>query len=295
MLCENGDVIVVIATLASIHLSVAGHCPEATDVEKRLVELLPRHVLSPDTAVVEETPDAITVRLQTAAGKTIGERGLPLMESCDERADAVAVTIASWEAEFPQGAGPTLTLPQPTPSVVRTESRESQLEWSVDASFLASIAGGSFAAGASADVLIGKRHFPLAARIGVAGVDTRSLSIGMGHAVWNRVAIVFGPNYEAVSRYVHVDIHADVLAGWLFVQGQGYTTNHGDTAFDPALGGGVRMSVARWDLTPWIDVALLGWLRTQTASATQTATTLTAEIPRFDVWLRAGVAYGRRK
>jgi hypothetical protein len=188
-----------------------------------------------------------------------------------------------------------LSLPAPAVTIAQPQAQQSRLQWNVEAGFLASVAGNAFAAGASGEVLLGKRKFPLAARIGLAGVDTRSLAVGTGHASWNRIALVFGPTYEAVSKYVHLDIHADLVAGWLFVQGQGYTQNHGDNAFDPALGGGVRMSVARWDITPWIDVTLLGWLRTQTASATEAGVTVSAEIPRFDVWLRAGLAYGRRK
>ncbi|MDB4969990.1 MAG: hypothetical protein JWN44_5679, partial [Myxococcales bacterium] len=170
-----------------------------------------------------------------------------------------------------------------------------QLTWDVSASFLATIAGGAFAAGASADVTIGKRGFPLAARIGVAGTDNRDLALAGGRASWARAALMFGPVFDVFSkRGVRLDVHADVAAGWMFVQGRGYNANYSDNAFDPALGGGARLAVTKWTIEPWLDCTLLGWLRHQTLSVPGPTSTASAEIPRFDVWLRAGVAYGRR-
>ncbi|HEY2746650.1 MAG TPA: hypothetical protein VGL86_18600 [Polyangia bacterium] len=286
--------IVLIAAL--VHVSAVGHCPEAATIEARLASLLPsRAATVNDNAVVSEIQEGIRVELRGSDGKTIGSRSLPAAGSCDDRAEAVAVTIASWESDVANDSGLAFVLSPPIVTMTKAAQHSWQLAWNVEVSFLASIAGGAFAAGATGEVMLGKRHFPLAAHIGVAGLDTRELQVGTGHASWNRIALTLGPTFEVLSKVVHLDLHADALVGWLFVQGQGYSSNHGDNAFDPALGGGARLSIARWDVTPWVDVTLLGWLRTQTASATEAGSVVSNQIPRFDVWLRAGVAYGRRK
>jgi hypothetical protein len=98
-----------------------------------------------------------------------------------------------------------------------------------------------------------------------------------------------------LSRFVRLELHGDVLFGWLLLQGQGFASNNGSNAFDPALGGGIRASIDRWSITPWLDVTLLGWFLHQSASASDSGMHVSTEIPRFDVWVRVGVAYGRRR
>lgn len=292
--CDNDPVIVLLAAL--VNVTAAGHCPDASTIELRLAPLLPaRAGNSSDKAVVTEIQDGITVELRSSDGRTIGSRSFAAAGSCDDRADAVAVTIASWESDLATDSVTALSLPAPTISLTRRAAQPSRLAWSVDVAFLASIAGGAFAAGGTAEVMLGRRQFPLAAHVGLAGLDNRELSVGSGRASWNRIALTLGPTFEALSKVVHLDVHLDALVGWLFVQGQGYSSNRADNAFDPALGGGVRISVARWDVTPWIDITLLGWIRTQTVSATEAGSVMSSQIPRFDVWLRAGIAYSRRK
>jgi hypothetical protein len=285
------------AVLALVEVISTSRCPDSAAIEQRLRPLL-SPARSTDRATVDESLNAIRVEVRNAAGALIGVRALPLAGSCDDRADAVAVVIAAWEPDLARREEVRARIATPIPestAVVATSPRDWQLTWEVGASFLGTITGGAFAAGASADVTLGRRGFPLAARIGIAGGDYRDLALAGGRASWTRAALMFGPVFDVVSQKgVRIDVHADVAAGWMFVQGRGYNANYSDNAFDPALGGGARLALTKWTVEPWIDCTLLGWLRHQTLSVPTMTTTASTEIPRFDVWLRAGIAYGKR-
>ncbi|MDB4967303.1 MAG: hypothetical protein JWN44_2992, partial [Myxococcales bacterium] len=158
------------SVLALVNVVSMSPCPDSAAINQRLRPLLPSSAGPADRALVQESASAIRVEVRDAAGVLVGVRGLPLAGSCDDRADAVAVIIAAWESNVArrteaEPAG--VALVPEAAAVVATSPRPSQLTWDVSASFLATIAGGAFAAGASADVTIGKRGFPLAARIGV--------------------------------------------------------------------------------------------------------------------------------
>jgi hypothetical protein len=290
--------VILSAVLALAEVISTTQCPDSAAIKQRLRSLLSPSATSTDRATIDESLSAIRVEVRDAAGANVGVRALPLAGSCDDRADAVAVVIAAWESDVGRRAAahtPTATPVPESAAIVATSPTPSQLTWDVSASFLGTIAGGAFAAGASADVTLGKRGFPLAARIGVAGSDNRDLTLAGGRASWTRAALMFGPVFDVVSQKgVRLDVHADIAAGWMFVQGRGFSANYSDNGFDPALGGGARLALTKWSIEPWIDCTLLGWLRHQTVSVPTATSTASTEIPRFDVWLRAGVAYGKR-
>ncbi|HEX4456999.1 MAG TPA: hypothetical protein VIA18_03470 [Polyangia bacterium] len=275
-------------------------CPDADAINQRLHALLPSAGSLADRATVDVSAGAIRVEVRDPDGTLLGARALPPRGSCDDRAEAVAVVIAAWESDLAASTSPAFTIARPaahaTAVVATARPRSAALTWDVAAAFLGTFAGGAFAAGASADVTLRKPGFPLAARLGVAGSDSREIALAGGSAGWTRAALLLGAAFDVVSRRgIRFDAHADVAAGWLFVQGRGYHANYSDNAFDPALGGGVRLALTKWDLEPWVDCTLLGWLRHQTVSVSDPTSTMSAEIPRFDVWLRAGVAYGKRR
>lgn len=264
---------------------LGSECPSASAIGHHLRPLL-RGATRGDTVTVRSADDTLIVELRSHE-TIIGPRVLPAVGSCDERAEAVAVVVAAWKSELD---APSLALAVTLPAHKPSPS----LMWSLGASYLGTVAGGAYASGASVDVRLGKRGFRLAARIGVAGTDTRDLALGSGRASWTRAALVFGPLVDVVTRGgVRLDLHADLLAGWMFVAGHGFRQNLSDSAFDPALGGGVRLAVTKLAVEPFFDCTLVGWLRRQTVSAPDLETTHVVEIPRFDIWLRAGIAYGK--
>jgi hypothetical protein len=286
------------AAFAIVEVLSASPCPDAAAVERRLHTILSPSGTEPDRATVSDEDGALHVELRDPSGALIGRRVLPLAGSCEDRAEAVAVVIAAWESDLRRyeetEPATAAAIPEAT-AVVASLPRSSSLTWDVSAAFLSTIAGGAFAAGASADVTLGKRGFPLAARIGVAGSDSRDLALAGGHTAWTRVAFLLGPVLDVVSkRGVRFDVHADAALGWMLAQGRGYNADYSSSSFDPALGGGARLAITKWKIEPWLDCTLLGWLRHQTLSVTELSGTASSEIPRFDVWLRAGFAYGKR-
>jgi hypothetical protein len=288
----------VASIVTGVVLSGELHCPELQSIEKRLVDLIPASPgVSPDRATLAPSGTGISVELLRPDGSLIVRRVVPRQTSCDDTAETIAVTIASWESRVRTPVDLPLGFPtHPTPVAIAAPApRASSLAWEVEVSFLGSIAGGSFAPGAAADVFLGRKRFPLGVRLGLAGMDGREVALGTGRAAWGRLALTISPTVEVVAKVIHVELHADVAAAWLFMQGRGFSSNYSDNVFDPALGGGIRASVERWSVTPWMDVTLLGWVLHQEASAEDAGRHVSAEIPRFDVWLRAGVAYGRRR
>jgi hypothetical protein len=286
------------AAFAIVEVLSSSPCNDSAEIEQRIQSLLSTSASQSDRASVTDADDALRVELHDAAGALIGRRTLPRAGTCEERAEAVAVVIAAWESDLRRYAdtAPARTVPIAESTViVAAIPRSSALTWDVSAAFLGTIAGGAFAAGASADVTLGKRGFPLAARIGVAGADSRDVTLGGGHTSWTRAALLLGPVLDIVSkRGVRFDLHADAALGWMYAQGRGYNESYSSSAFDPALGGGARLAITRWKIEPWLDCTLLGWLRHQTLSVTEASGTASSELPRFDVWLRAGFAYGKR-
>jgi hypothetical protein len=290
-----GLLLVFASTLAGLQVSGELECPTPAAIEQRLLNLLPSGTHD-DRALVSASAAGVDVELRRADSSLIGSRTISQKATCDETAEAIAVTIAAWEAQIRPFPEAPIELPSTQPlTLQKAGPPQSSLIWEVEAGFLGSIAGNAFAPGASADVFLGRLGFPLGARIGVAGTDTREIALGAGQAGWGRAALSVGPNVEILSRVVRLDVHADVLGALLFMQGQGFSANYSDNAFDVALGGGLRAAVERWSVTPWIDVTLLGWLLHQNATADDAGMHVAAEIPRFDVWLRAGIAYGRRR
>lgn len=304
--CDSRIVVAsfLVASLVAVQLSGEMHCPDVSTVENRLDNLLPAASgRSGDQVLLSPAPGAINVELRRANGTLIARRTVLEKESCAETADAIAVTVAAWESEISAPTALPMAFPLATPAVsaptsalfARRPPAASSLAWEVEASLLGSIAGNAFAFGAAGEVYLGRQGFPLGARIGLVGADTRALVLGNGRVSWGRAALTLGPSVEVVAKVIRLELHADFAAGWLFLRGQSFTMNYSDNAFDPALGGGVRASINRWSVSPWIDVTMLGWLVRQSALAVDSGIPVSVEIPRFDVWLRAGIAYGRRR
>ena len=60
--------------------------------------------------------------------------------------------------------------------------------------------------------------------------------------------------------------------------------------FDPGLGTGIRAGIRVGPTHPFLAVAVAGWLRRQRAVLTGAPNS--AEIPRFEVLLQAGIGLG---
>jgi hypothetical protein len=293
--------LLVAGLVVGVQLAGEIGCPAVPAVEARLAALLPASTsASPHAATLTRTDGGIALELRRADGTPIGRRTIAPGATCAATADSIAVVIAAWEAQVRGEPGPRVALPPPrlaSAAPIAVESAHPpppKLAWEIDAAALGSITSGAFAAGASASVLFGRHGFPLAFRLGFAGTDTRQLALGSGRVAYTRLAVVATPTLTVLARWVRLELHADLAAAALMLRGEGFLSNGSDSPLDVALGGGLRASIERWSVTPWLDVTLLGWLLDHTASAQDAGASVSTEIPHFDVWLRVGVAYGRR-
>jgi len=83
------------------------------------------------------------------------------------------------------------------------------------------------------------------------------------------------------------------LLALLYVAGAGFARNYTAFDVDVGLGAGVKLGVVAGPVQPFVGVDVVGWLRPAQATAQAAAATVTAELPRFEVVLSAGLAFGR--
>src|SRR4029077_12986274 len=94
---------VLLSLVLAMEIRAAGNCPTGTDIERRLTPLLAPgyHEHTSDVATIQEGNDgALTVLLDDEDGGSIAHRRLPPAATCGDLDEAVAVTIAAWEAQI---------------------------------------------------------------------------------------------------------------------------------------------------------------------------------------------------
>jgi len=229
---------------------------------------------------------ALRLRLLDLAGATLAERSLP-GNDCAELARTSAVLLAAWRTEVAASA-PRLELTRPAPRHAR------EMSYEVAASFLGSLAGSSFAAGAEVASALGRRNGRVLARLGVFGLDLRPLSVGTqptGHARFTRAGLSAGPLVRFRPGRWLVDLHAEATAALLYVDAVGFATNQSAFDFDLGLGGGARAAIHAGPAAPFLGVSVAGWLTGQSVRVSG-RTGGTAAVPRFEVLFEAGIAFG---
>jgi hypothetical protein len=179
--------------------------------------------------------------------------------------------------------------PVAAPAVVRTVN-PTPVRFEVAAGFLASLAGSAFAAGARAEILVAPARLNLAGRLALQAMDVREEALGRGRARWTRAAVAIGPDYRLRPGRFVIDFHAEFLAALLVIEGVGFDVGQRAFDFDPGLGGGVRAAIKAGPATPYIGASIAGWLRRQEGRVDGVLESV--EIPRFEVFLTAGVGLG---
>jgi hypothetical protein len=165
-----------------------------------------------------------------------------------------------------------------------------RLRYEASAAFLGALAGADFAPGAMAEVMVAPGRTNFAARVAVLGTGMRNQPLADGRVAWTRVSLAIGPAWRLGRGRFVLDLHAEALAALLIVEGVGYSTTRQSFDVDPGLGAGARVAVRLGRFTPQVGVAVGGWLRQQQVHVT--GTDLVAGLPRFEVFLSAGVGLG---
>jgi hypothetical protein len=189
------------------------------------------------------------------------------------------------------------------PADVASTSREAGAEgswsWSAievetGAAFLASVAGGSVAPGASAEIALSRRAsswFSLGLGLLATGTHAAALAdtdVG-GRGAWRRVGGVIDLRSRSTRwRTFELDLRVGVPLTALAIRGQSLPITSGATLFDPGMLAGVRVRTRLGQVTPFLEVAGIVWPRTHTmyvgASASST------DLPAIEGWLTAGVS-----
>jgi len=266
---------VLLALVAA--LAVEGGCPSEVQVREQLARLGGEQA---GTRVrIWHEGAQLDLELQGAAGAAT-VRKLPADGSCAELAALAAAVIGTWQAEL---------APRPPPP-----SPRAPLGWDLGAGFVASFAPADFAPGAEVTLALRPRSSRFGVRIGVLAEGARDLELGSGRASFGRAALELGALARLSAGRFRFDLHADAALALFFVQGVGFAREHQAFDVDAGLGAGIRAGVRAGPVIPFLGVAIYGWLRDLTVRAQDgDAGPVSASVPRFELLLSTGLAFGR--
>ncbi len=107
-----------------------------------------------------------------------------------------------------------------------------------------------------------------------------------GNSEWTRVGASIGPRYRLHAQSVAVDFKALAAAGAFWVQGRGYVNDFSNTSWAVGGGGGVRLSLERSVLSPWIALDAMFWPGKHTIAVANVVDT--RSIPSLDLLVSLG-------
>ncbi len=246
----------------------------------------------------------VNIELLGADGELLAERRLERAAPCDELAEAVAVIVAAWEAEFsPALAAPKIETPPPaSPPVVaavpaKVEVRR-PLAFDAGIGPLTSVVGGEAVFGAK----LAGAAFPLVIPLGieaafsVATNHTQSTSASPSiDAHWMRPALSLGPDLRLRGGALALDIHGDAVFALLAVQGTGLSRPASDTGLQLGLSVGLR-GLWTWNKGAlWFAVDLFdypGQDRLTLGNQGGSQGTV-GQLPHLEVQIAVGASFGR--
>ncbi|HEY2899230.1 MAG TPA: hypothetical protein VGL59_01555 [Polyangia bacterium] len=314
------------APLAATGVEVrsSADCPSATAVRAALVGLIPppnADASETDIADVRLDAGAAMVRLRTSNGAFVAEKRLPKGLSCGERADAVAVILAAWEARLQSGArtslplppddppapgmraAPAIVPPTPTPppvpatdltTVAPGPNPVSSPSWqfSLGAGAFGSFEGSDLRGGATIEATAGRPVSPYAIGVGGFLVGDHQADLGNGQGAWWRMGATVDGRRTFRTDAADLEARVAVALARLEVEGKSFPRTGTDVLVDPGLIGGVRLLPQSQTLRPWLDLGLAYWPRTH--ALTVSGTDRSIDLPHFELMLGVGLSFGRR-
>jgi hypothetical protein len=211
----------------------------------------------------------VRIELFNSDGRLLAERTLDRTGSCADLAEAVAVVLSTWEAEFNPNVAMSVVLPPPAPPprppTAPSDVKAVQpppnrpLRFDVGIGLLASIAGGEVVPGATVEASMSRRsgHLGLAAALSASLTHSQSVGSLTGSAHWTRVALTAGPQYRVSRSATMLDFHAGGVVALLHVEGVGLPSTTSDTSAQLGIGTGLRGMWAWNNAAGWIGLDLL--------------------------------------
>jgi len=294
--------------LAALEIRGETSCPQPEDVRAQLQPLAPSAwpaEAAIKSVVLAEAGDRQTGRASlvvTLFGKShemLEERRLLLYPTCDERARAVAVVLASWLTALPSGAPLAMQLtkaaPPPAPAVVLVApvpaSAAPAIAVNASAAALASVATDGVAPGVMVEATLAPSDARWSGSLAGLLEGTHSKSVGGGQATWWRWGGVAGGAWKVVRGRVWLDVRAAFLFTRLHIAGTGFPSNTAGTTWDLSAALGTRLGYAGSRLQPWLGAWAVGWGGAQNVHLVGSDTPRDA-LPRFEALFGLGATFG---
>ncbi len=241
-------------------------CPTPAEVSQHLAGLLPERgsTEAPSRAHLSAGEGFVHIALVGPDGGLLAERRLDRSGPCGEMAEAVAVILAAWQAQYSPTLVPGAIEPA-APAAVASPALEvvPTRPWLFDAGLgvLTSMVGTQAALGAKLTGVL----TPLAHGLGFSWASSAStkhsqaIADPSGQAEWIRPALALGPNLRLQGDRLALDVHGDAVLAILHVKGVGLASTASDTSAQLGLAAGVRglWTWARGAI--WVGTDLLGF------------------------------------
>jgi hypothetical protein len=230
----------------------------------------------------------------------VAERRLERTAPCDELAEAVAVIVAAWQAEFsPALAAHDVGPPPPAPSAVVAASPakvEPRRPLAFDAAIgvLMSIVGGEVVLGAKLHGAMFPLAVPLGLDVALSATTNHTQPTRASPAInarWTRPALSLGPDLRLRGRSVALDIHANAVLALLSVQGSGVSRPVSDTGVQFGLAAGLR-GLWTWNkVTLWAGADLFAYPGQDRLTLGNQGEV--GQLPHLELQVAAGIGLGR--
>lgn len=242
-------------------------------------------------ASIDAGPGELHVRLADERDVLIAERRLPKSGDCLELADAVAVTIVSWEATLrPEGA-PAPRSPLALTERASTGDNPRGLLWDVGLGAEVSLAKANVVPGALAELYASLTGTPLGLHLGATGSARNQVRLGGQNASWRRWSASVGPAYQRPFGRWQLAGHIDFSAAWFSAEGTTFPVNRSGTGFSLGALGAVRIARPFGLWAPWISggASFFGTPQRLTIIGSNEGHLL----PRWGAEFGAGISVGR--
>jgi hypothetical protein len=268
-------------------------CPDSTAVLERLYRIAPQAREADHVARLHGTGKELILQLDDRTGTTLASGRLPDSADCNQLADAAALMLAAWEAEFAREPPPT-QVPVPPPREVvsappsqTVEAREkNQTHVDLAALALATADGQGVGAAFDLDATFGSLLMAI-----VLADTPHTATFGPGDVHWQRTALGVGGAFHLRPPGWDLSARAVVLAALLARWGTGYGLDEGSVGFDLGLGAGLRAGLAlSKSVSLLADFSAIVWPLNQALVVAGVPGSF--NLPIVQLYLGLGIRYG---
>lgn len=281
---------------ASPMVATDSACPSTRSIEAQLQKLLSPTAV-PGRALVEDQTDRLVLRLQPE-GAEGAERIIAVTGSCEERAMAAAVAIATWwqiggrrDETVPvveQDAVVNQTRNQASLSPPDQDAGKHRVLITVAAAGFASIASGDVAPGARIGLDLGwwEHH---AVRIGLSATGRHTVGLSSGQVGFRRLSGELGVVWSRGGFH----LEGVGLVSRISVEGSDYQRNEQSAGFSLGLSMAGRWGLSYRRATLWFEARGVLWPQSQrlVVSDADGSGRMFRDLPHAELQIGAGLSF----